>query len=297
MNDIEPSLNAIRAFEMAARHLSFARAARELGVQPPAVSRQVAELEQRLGVTLFVRSKPRLSLTAQGQELYRSASHGLEEIRRGCERVRQRPTANRVRVITSTSLTSCWLLKRLVGFYQRYPEVDLQLTTRDSTYELDTRDIDVAIVFGRDDLPGVEQRVIFYEDMVPVCHPRLLPRGRLFRPEELASKPLLHYSEPTHRNDWQRLMAPYDVDVSAPARGVIFNSYIVYLQAAMNGDGFAIGWEHLIQDYFDNGSLCRASDVRLRSERGYFCCLTGQGASNPTARQFSDWVCSIGTEG
>ena len=82
---MEPSLNAIRSFEAAARHLSFARAARELKVQPPAVSRQVAELEYRLGVTLFLRSKPRLSLTQQGQELYRSASQGLEEIRRGCD--------------------------------------------------------------------------------------------------------------------------------------------------------------------------------------------------------------------
>ena len=294
MNVIEPSLNAVRAFEMAARHLSFARAARALGVQPPAVSRQVAELEQRLGVTLFVRSKPRLSLTRQGQELYRSASHGLEEIRRGCERVRQHPAANRVRVITSTSLTSCWLLKRLVGFYQRYPEVDLQLTTRDSTYELDTRDIDVAVVFGRDDLPGAEQRPIFYEDMVPVCHPRLLPGGRGFTPAELASKPLLHYSEPTHRNDWQRLMARYDIDVTAPTRGVIFNSYIVYLQAAINGDGIAIGWEHLIQDYFDNGSLVRAADLRMQSERGYFCCLTEQGIDNPVAQRFRDWICALG---
>ena len=295
MKDLEPSLNAVRAFEMAARHLSFARAARELGVQPPAVSRQVAELEQRLGVTLFVRSKPRLSLTRQGQELYRSASHGLEEIRRGCERVRQRPKANRVRVVTSTSLTSCWLLKRLVGFYRQYPEVDLQISTRDSTYELDTSDIDVAIVFGKDDLPGVEQRAIFYEDMVPVCHPRLLPAGRCFTPAELESQPLLHYSEPTHRNDWQRLMASCDIRVAAPARGVIFNSYIVYLHAAINGDGIAIGWEHLIQDYFDNGSLCRAADVRLRTQRGYFCCITDQGASNPAAQRFSDWVCSLGT--
>lgn len=288
------SLNAIRSFESAARHLSFARAARELGVQPPAVSRQVADLERQLGVHLFVRSKPRLSLTRAGEELYLAASKGLDEIRRGCERVRLRDAENRIRVITSISLTSCWLLKRLIGFYQQYPEIDLQLSTRDSTHNLDTTDIDVAIVFGKDDFPGVEQHCVFYEHMVPVCHPRMLPEGRRFTPEALVTQPLLHYIEPTHRNDWPRLMAGYGIDVSPPARGVIFNSYIVYLQAAMNGDGIAIGWEHLLQDYFDNGSLCRAADVELRTPRGYFCCLTGQGANNPAALQFRDWICAVG---
>lgn len=290
---MEPSLNAIRSFEAAARHLSFARAARELKVQPPAVSRQVAELEHRLGVTLFLRSKPRLSLTQQGQELYRSASQGLEEIRRGCEKVSRREAHDQIRLITSISLTSCWLLKRLIGFYQRYPEIDLQLSTRDSTFDLDTRDVDVVIIFDRDDLPGVDSRCIFYERMVPVSSPAMLPEGKKFGPAELAAQPLLHYVEPTHRNDWQRLLSAHDISVSPPVRGTTFNSYIVYLQAAINGDGIAIGWEHLLQDYFDNGSLTRASDIHLETRRGYFCCLTEQGINNPAAHQFRDWVCSL----
>ena len=291
---MEPSLNAIKTFVTAARHLSFVRAADELEVQAPAVSRQVAELERRLGVKLFVRSKPRLALTQPGEELYRSARQGLDEIRRGCDKVSRHQANNRIRVITSISLTSCWLLKRLIGFYQRHPEIDLQLSTRDSTFRLDTSEVDVAIVFGRDDLPGIEQRRVFYEHMVPVCSPDLLAKEKRFSLDELIEQPLLHYVEPTHRSDWQRLLAAYGIEASAPGRGMTFNSYIVYLQAAVNGDGIAIGWEYLLQDYFENGSLCRASEVELHTRRGYFCCLTEQGANNPSAQKFADWVCSIG---
>jgi len=118
-HEILPSLTSINVFEAAAQHLSFVRAARQLGVQSPAVSRQVAELEQALGARLFVRSKLRLALTP------------------------------------------------LVGFYQQYPEIELHLTTRDSTTNLDPADADVAIMFGEDDLPGVEASRIFREKMLP----------------------------------------------------------------------------------------------------------------------------------
>lgn len=290
---MEPSLTALRTFEAAARQLSFARAARQLVVQPPAVSRQVAELERTLGVSLFVRSKPRLSLTPQGRELYLSVSFGLGEIRRACERVRKRGSENAIRVITSISITSCWLLTRLVDFYQLYPDIDLQLTTRDSTFELDTRDADVAIVFGHDDLPGVETTNIFRESMVPVCSPELLARDKQFTATELLSQPLLHYVEPTHRDDWQRLLGSAGLAAPVPSRGTSFNSYVVYLQAAINGQGIAVGWEYMLDDYFANGSLCRAASLRVRSERGYFCCLTEQGAGKPAARRFMDWVCRL----
>jgi len=290
---METSLNAIRVFEVAARHLSFVRAARQLGVQAPAVSRQVAELEKSLGTRLFVRSKPRMALTSQGQELYLAASTGLKQIRQACDKLRNGDRQNRIKVITSISITSCWLLRRLIGFYQQHPDIDLQLTTRDSTFELDPKDADVAIVFGETDLPGVEQRNIFRETMIPVCHPAFLPAGIPFSAEALLAQPLLHYLEPTHRGDWRRLLASVGLEVPPPGRGASFNSYVVYLQAAINGDGIAIGWEHLLEDYLDGGSLCRAADIRLTTRQGYFCCLTEQGTDNPAARQFSDWGCSL----
>jgi LysR family glycine cleavage system transcriptional activator len=288
-----PSLTSIRVFEAAAQHLSFVRAARQLGVQSPAVSRQVAELEQALGARLFVRSKPRLALTPQGQQLYLSVSHGLNEIRKGCEKLQDERREGVVKVVTSIGITSCWLLNRLVGFYQQYPEIELHLTTRDSTTNLDPADADVAILFGEDDLPGVEASCIFREKMITVCAPGLLAGHDRLSAEKLLTAPLLHYAEAAHRDDWQRLLATVDLSPPPPQRGMTFNSYVVYLQASLNGAGVAIGWEHLLDDYLDNGSLCRASGLELETTRGYFCCLTVNGSDNSAARQFRDWVCSL----
>jgi LysR family glycine cleavage system transcriptional activator len=290
---MEPSLNAIRSFEAAAQHLSFTRAARQLGVQAPAVSRQVGELEQILGVRLFVRSKPRLALTRQGQELYHSVRLGLNEIRQGCNKIRNYKSDKTIRVITSIGIAHCWLLARLAGFYALHADIDLQLNTRDSTTDLDASGVDVAIAFGHGDMAGHEISHVFRETMIPVCHPKLLTRGELFSPAALASQPLLHYLEPQHRDDWRRLLGSAGVEAPAPGRGMTFNSYVVYLQAAINGAGIGVGWEHLLEDYLANGSLCRASGVRLETRRGYFCYLTDDGVDKPAARQFRDWVCGL----
>ena len=290
---MQPSLTAIRTFEAAARHLGFARAARELGVQPPAVSRQIAELEQALGVRLFIRSKPRLRLTPEGQDLFHSVSIGLNEIVQGCDRVSGNARADSISVLTSIGITSCWLLNRLVDFYQRHPGINLELTTRDSTQNLDRMDTDIAIVFGADDLPGVEHYCIFRETMNTVCSPVLLAGHGAFTPDELLSQPLLHYIEDAHREDWQRLFHSVGMVAPSPGSGMRFNSYIVYLQAAINGIGVAVGWEHYLDDYFANDSLCRASTLRLQTGRGYFCCLSEGGMEKPAALMFRDWICSL----
>lgn len=288
-----PSLTAIRSFAVAARHLSFVRAARELGVQPPAVSRQVADLERALGVELFVRSKPRLRLTPRGQDLLSAVASGLDTIHQGCERVKRRDDDNRVSVITSIGITSCWLLSRLVDFYQQHPEIELELTTRDSTQNLDTLEADVAIVFGRDDLPGVGHTCIFRETMNTVCSPALLDGANALSVAELRGKPLLHYHHPAHRDDWQRLFESVGEAAPSPGPGMRFNSYIVYLQAAINGIGIAVGWEHYLDDFLADGRLVRASPLRLRTRRGYFCCLSQSGAEKPAALRFRDWICSL----
>ena len=276
---MEPTLNSIKTFEAAARHLSFARAARQLGVQPPAVSRQVGELEQALGVLLFVRSKPRLALTSQGQDLYRSVSLGLGEIREACDRVRRSDSETRLRVVTSIGITSCWLLTRLIDFYQRFPDIDLELTTRDSTTNLDPGDADIAIVFGDSDFPGAEHKIMFRDTMIPVCAPGLLPDAKIFSARDLVSQ--------------RFLLASAGLEAPPPGRGMGFNSYVVYLQAAVSGAGIAIGWRHLLEDYLADGSLCRAADLSLETGQGYFCCLTDQGIDKPAARRFMNWVCAL----
>ena len=287
------SLNAIRTFEAAARHLSFARAARDLGVQPPAVSRKVAELEHHLDVSLFVRSKPRLSLTWQGEALFQSVQGGLEQIRQGCNAVRRQSDQTSLRVITSIGMAQCWLLARLNGFYRQHPEVDLQLTTRDSTANLDILGADITITFDDEDKTSKNSSCIFCDDIIPVSSPKLLPKKRMLTSSELAGQHLLHYLEPMQLNDWRLLFNTVGLEAPPVGRGSSFNSYAVYLQASLNGDGIAIGSEHLLEDYLKDGSLRRAADLRLETRRGYFCHLTPEGLDKPAAHQFREWICSL----
>ena len=287
-------LNAINSFEAAARHLSFARAARDLGVQPPAVSRQVASLEHLLGVDLFLRSKPRLSLTPQGQDLFASVSAGFNEIREAFRRIQQPPATGVLRVVTSIGFASCWLLARLPEFHKCYPDIELRLETRDSTSHCVADDADVTVAFGAGDLPGVEIRSVFSSSMMLVCSPAYLPPGRRLRIDELAQHKLLHYDEPMHRDDWQRLFASQGLALTDGIRSQSFNSFVVYLQAAINGDGIAIGWERLLDDLIDDGKLRRVSSLTLETGQGYYCYLQQRAAENPDATRFMDWIASAG---
>ena len=287
-----PSLNAIKVFEAAARHVNFARAAEQLGVQPPAVSRQIAELEATLGVELFVRSKPRLTLTAKGEELFSAVSIGLNEIRQACERVSQRKEENRLRVETSISFVSCWLLARLPDFHRRYPEIDLQLLTRDTTDTLNPQDTDIAIAFGDGDLPCYRAERIFAETMIAVCSPEYFAGDMLLSPQQMLEERLLMYGDPRHRDDWSQLFGSVGLNAPPIPAGLSYNSYIVYVQAALNGDGIALGWRHLLDDHIDAGRLKVASSLSLSTARGYFCYMAAGAADKPQAAQFMDWVCA-----
>lgn len=100
-------------------------------------------------------------------------------------------------------------------------------------------------------------------------------------------------NEPAHGEDWNRQFAVAGLTAQSPEPGMIFNSYVVYLQAALNGAGIAVGWEHLLEDHLADGRLHHAAELRLETRRGYFCCLTAAGAENTAARRFSDWVCAL----
>jgi len=253
----------------------------------------VAVLERILGVSLFVRSKPRLALTAQGQELFAAVSAGLNEIRQAFERIRRQSEHGLLKVETSIGFASCWLLARLPEFYQRYPDIELQLRTRDSTTNYEPTDTDISIIFGEPPLPGVELRAIFLESMITVCAPSYLSTKKPLPVDKLNRYHLLHYNEALHVDDWNRLLGSKGLATPERRSGQSFNSYIVYLQAILNGDGIGIGWDFLLDDYIASGRLQRASSLRLETRRGYFCCLQEQATGKPEARHFMDWVCQL----
>ncbi|MEX0350079.1 MAG: LysR substrate-binding domain-containing protein [Paracoccaceae bacterium] len=279
----------LTAFEAVARHRSFTRAAREMNVQQPAISRRVAELEAELRIKLLRRTRPFATLTREGEVLFRAIAGGIMQVNSAMEQVRQRPDRHTLTVNTTIGFASCYLMKRLPEFRSSHPDTSVELISRDhnDAYDMDT---DVLIAFdhpGR--LPGHRKVPIFHETMVAVARPDLTASigddlGAL------AEQCLLYLTMGIHADDWRTFFAGTGFVLRVPASEEKFTSFMVYLQAALNGQGVILGWETLLQDHFDLGQLAPITDRRIKTPRGYFCCLMPRASENPSANQFLDWI-------
>ncbi len=285
-----PPLNALRSFEVAARHLSFTRAAKELNVRQPAVSRQVAELEQWLGQSLFIRRKPRLELTSHGQVLFSAISSGFEQIRQAVEDIRKTQDQSQLVVDVSIGIASCWLMARLADFRKKFPQINLQLITRDSNCGYDADTTDIVVMFGeKGELPGYKSKLLFQETLFPICSVDYLP-SKKFTVEELAQQKLLYLRDAYHASDWQRLFETTGLEPLDPSADRFYNSYIVYLQAALNGEGVALGWQYLMSDLLRAKRLRIAADISVSTNRGYYCCFFDRAKTKQEADLFVEWL-------
>ena len=291
MNSILPLLNALGAFEVAARHLNFTAAAEELGVLQPAVSRHISRLEKDLGTTLFLRIKPRLKLTADGEALLAAVTAGLGQIDRVATQVRNRNRKQSVVVNTSIGFASCFLMARLSDFNTRYPDAELELVTSDAYRDYNPYEFDVAIVFSYDDvMPGEESHLLFPEELIAVCAPEYLGERDSLNDEDLAQEKLLHLHQPGHLHDWDKFFNDESIQLPESTGSNRYNAYSTYLQAALNGDGIALGWSVFLEDLIQSGRLCLASHRRVQTQRGYYCCLSARGLEKTAARDFAKWI-------
>ena len=280
----------LTAFEAAARHRNFTRAASELNVQQPAISRRVAELEMLLGVELLRRSRPLATLTSEGEILYRAVTSGVMQVKSAIEQVRRHPDRNLITVNTSIGFASCYLMKRLPAFRAEHPDISIELISRDrnDAYSSDT---DIVVVFDHPDrLPGIRHELIFGEAMVAVARPDVAAAiGDSL--DVLSQQPLLYLTMGLHGDDWHTFFAGTGLSPAPPASEQKFTSFMVYLQAALNGEGVILGWETLLQDHFELGQLAPVTDRRIRTQRGYFACLMQRAGDNASATRLLEWLC------
>lgn len=290
MKPVRPlPLHQIAAFDAAARHRSFSVAACELNVQQPAVSRQVALLEDWLGVRLFLRTKPRLTLTPDGEMLAAAIGEGMQAMRNGIDALTVGQRQDVVVVNVALGFASLFLLPRLGEFQARHPDVQVEIMTRDQNMDFDPSRCDIAVMFGETGLPGHECRRIFDEELVPVCVPNVLPNGPLTL-DALAQSRLLHMSNPNHASDWSRYFRGTGLNVPEPRPMDRLYSYMVLLRAIQNGTGIGLGWRHMVDDMIDAGTLVVACERVVRTKRGYHCCLMPTAENRPGARVFFDWL-------
>lgn len=292
MPDVIP-FHQINAFEAAARRLSFSRAARELNVQQPAISRHVSALEAELGVALFVRSKPRLTLTTEGEILAEAVASGFDAIRTGLETLRAQNQDETVIVSASIGFTSLYLLPRLAEFQSAFPDIKLQVITRDQNADFDERQCDLIILFGEEGLKGATGRKIFSENMVAVCRPDLLNNGRMYDRPALAQQKLLHLSGSDHSGDWNRFFSGTQIDILKPPAHDSYLSFMVYLRAIQNGLGIGIGWRPMLDEFLTNNTLALACEHSFETSRGYHCSVTAKGENKTGALTFLEWISQV----
>ncbi|MDH3301363.1 MAG: LysR substrate-binding domain-containing protein [Acidimicrobiia bacterium] len=249
----------LRTFAAVAESGSFTAAARKLGVGQPATSHAVARLESALGVQLLERSTRGLTMTAAGRLLYRRLAVAFAEVDDAVEAARRVGTNDVVSLSVSTSLANFWLLPRLPDFKRRHPDIDLRVITTDSDDAVGLDDADLWIPLGLERPQHLEATLFRVERIVPVAAPTLARRlfgGRRPDPGRLLEAPLLHLEERYRpRYNWERWFADHDIALRSSLGGYRSNDYSLVLQAALDGQGIALGWEHIVTALLDDDRL------------------------------------------
>lgn len=287
-----PPPNGLVVFEAAARHLNFTRAARELGVTQAAVSRQIQGLEDHLGVALFRRRPRALVLTPPGERLRAAVTMGLEHIANTAMELRQAPRTAEVTVAASVSFSSYWLMARIAKFRIDHPDVEIRLVAAAPVADLVAAGIDLAVRYGRGAWPGIEAVHLMANEVFPICTPGYLEgRPSLAGPADLLGETLLHLVE-HDRNwvTWSAWLKAVGVPGEPHRRGLEFDNYLVLIQAALDGQGIALGGGRLADDYLSRGALVRPIEATLSSDRGFYLLIPDDIPLSPQATLFRDWI-------
>ena len=291
-----PGLQSLKAFDASARHLNFTRAAAELNVTPAAVSHQIKELEEAIGVPLFQRTSRHMQLTRQGQVLKPAIADALEGITRALQKLRQVENPTQVRVTVSPSLAAKWLVPRLDRFLESVPGADVRIDVSSEPLDFDREDIDVAIRFGDGNYPGLVVEKLFHDTLFPVCSPELSKGAKKLRePKDLLQFTLIHLdweAQGAVWPNWRMWMLAAGVKDFNDTRGLHFSQTSLALQAAIDGNGVALGDSTLVGDDLASGRLVKPFELSLRSpaQFAYHLITRRDTAERPMTKAFRNWI-------
>lgn len=289
-----PSLNALRAFEAAGRHLSFSKAAEELHVTPAAVGHQVKVLEHDLGALLFDRLNRALRLTPAGQSLLPGLSEVFYRVTEVVETFRRRDANRPLTVSMPPSFGATWLMPRLERFRARHPDIDVRLDADNRVVDLVHEDVDVGLRYGQGDYPGMRVDCLLSEEVFPVCSPRLLDAEHPLRAlEDLRWHTLLHvdgYAQDDYWPDWDMWLHSAGMSDLEVRRGLHFNHTVLALQAAARGHGVALGSRVLAGNDLKEGRLVRPFAHGSRMSFAYYMVCPEALADEPRIAAFREWI-------
>jgi LysR family transcriptional regulator, glycine cleavage system transcriptional activator len=283
-----PSLNALRAFEAAARHGSLTRAAAELHVTHSAVSHQIRALETEIGAPLLRRLGRGVQASAAGAELEAALTDAFGRIERAVERARGGDRVGILTVSVEPSFAARWLVLRLGRFRAAHPEIDLRLAATTAVADFTREDVDAAIRHGRGPWPGLAAVRLLPAPMFPVCSPELLAHAAPpTTPAELARFTLIHEDDD---REWREWLAAAGAPAPAVGGGVRFDDGNLVLAAALAGQGVALTDDALAGEALADGRLVRLSEAAIATDKAYWLVHSAESAERPKVAAFRAWL-------
>ncbi|PDT33051.1 MULTISPECIES: LysR substrate-binding domain-containing protein [Sinorhizobium] len=285
-----PSYALLRSFECAARHESFTQAAEELHLTQSAVSKQVKELEETIGVTMFRRVGRRVTLTEAGSRFAADLGVDLENLKQSVARAiaaGRRNTTLRIGVLPT--FASRWMIPRLGTFLNDHPSIEIRLETRTVPFNLTQERFDLAIHFGKANWPDARLNKLFDEEMLPVASPKFRDRYLATEPAHIAEAPLLHLI--TRESAWVEWFAMKGITAKRLMSGRHFDQFSMIISAAVSSIGAALIPRYLIELELECGALIPLSGTPLKTHNSYFA-VSPAGDVNPQVNAFTRWLMS-----
>jgi len=284
-----PPMNAVRTFECAARHLSFSLAADELHVTPSAVSHQVKGLEDFLGVKLFRRQTRQISLTPEASQFLMGIQRGLLEISEATEQLLNNSQENLL-LSVAPAFASGWLIPKLHGYYEMYPDTEVQIITSLKLVDFKNTNVHMAVRYGHGDWEGLDSDWIVEDELVPICSPGRYEKDQPSGPHDLKDQILLHARR--KHDDWPNWFSVVGVEVNRAILGPEFQNTPLMVEAAVAGLGYGITNRNFIQHEIESGRLMIPFDIESQSGSAYYLVYPKEVALSDKLSRFRDWIIS-----
>ena len=288
-----PPLNALRAFEAAARHLNFSRAADELSVTPGAVSQQIQNLEDYVGAALFKRTPKGLLLTDAAQTALPALREAFDRLAEAASLLTAAVDGRRLTLTAPPSFAAKWLVPRLGAFEKAHPQVDVWLSAGIELVDLSAGEVDIAIRYGAGRYPGLEVRRLMSETVIPVASPEHLAANPLNSPSDLANHILLHDGSPDLDDscpDWSMWLAARGLKGVDGMRGPRFNQSSLVIEAAVNGRGVALAKRTLAQADLEAGRLIAPLQIATHVDFAYYLVHPKAKGRLSQVKAFTGWI-------
>ena len=286
------SLHHLAAFEAAARHESFTRAAAELNVSQPAISWSIRRLEAAIGVQLFQRQHRSVTLTDAGELLAHDVGMSFDRILATVSHLRRLSESDHVTLSVSTAFANFWMVPRLQAFHEKHPGIDLRLQTTDKELDLAQEGIALGVRRGTGSWSGYAAGLIAEEGLIAVASPGWVEANGLPEsPGHVAALPLIHLEEPYRkRPSWRDWFAGFDVEYRDTGGGLRLNDYALVLQAAMAGEGVAMGYVHVTRSLMAQNLLKPVGPWEHRTGLGYHLVWSDRTHLSDNATIVRDWI-------